>query len=94
VHYAPLLFEYKSLFFRSMCAVFSKTARLNNDKKQRSGHLFLYVSDNVNWQAHADYEIGKLESAVFLMSKIVRLKELLLVYYAYSYSIMQYGIVF
>jgi len=59
--------------------------------------LGMYVSDNFSWQAHADYVIGKLESAVFLMSsllKIVRLKELLLVYYAYSYSIMQYGIVF
>jgi hypothetical protein len=46
---------------------------------------------------HADYVIGKLESAVFLMSnllKVVCLQELLLVYYAYSDSIMQYGIVF
>jgi hypothetical protein len=59
--------------------------------------LGLFVSDNFSWQVHADYVIGKLESAVFLMSnllKVVRLQELMLVYYAYSYSIMQYGIVF
>jgi hypothetical protein len=59
--------------------------------------LGLHVCDNFSWQVHADYVTGKLESAVFLMSnllKIVRLQELLLVYYAYSYSIMQYGVVF
>jgi hypothetical protein len=57
----------------------------------------LFVSDNFSWQVHADYVIGKLESAVFLMSnllKVVRLLELMLMYYAYSYSIMQYDIVF
>jgi hypothetical protein len=58
--------------------------------------LGLYVSDNFSWQVHADYIVGKLSSAVFLMSnllKTVHEKQLLMVYYAYSYSIMQYGIV-
>jgi Reverse transcriptase (RNA-dependent DNA polymerase) len=59
--------------------------------------LGLFVSDNFSWQAHADYVIGRLSSGVFLMScliKSVHLDQLLMVYYAYSYSIMQYGIVF
>jgi hypothetical protein len=58
--------------------------------------LGLYVSDNFCWRAHADYVVGKLESAGFLMSnllRIVRLRELRTVYYAYSFSIM-HGIVF
>ena len=54
------------------------------------------LSENFSWQEHADYIVGKLGSAVFLMSnllKTVHEKQLLMVYYAYSYSIMQYGIV-
>jgi hypothetical protein len=48
--------------------------------------LGLYVSDNFSWQVHADYIVGKLSSAVFLMSnllKTVHEKQLLMVYYAY-----------
>jgi hypothetical protein len=51
------------------------------------------VSDNFSWQVHADYVIGKLESAVFLMScafarVIARVLRILVLNY------MQYGIVF
>ena len=59
--------------------------------------LGLYISDNFSWQAHADYVVGRLESAVFLVSnllKVVSKRELRVVYHAYSYSIMQYGIIF
>jgi Reverse transcriptase (RNA-dependent DNA polymerase) len=59
--------------------------------------LGLYISDNFSWQAHADYVVGRLESAVFLVSnllKVVSKRELRVVYHAYSYSIIQYGIIF
>jgi exonuclease III len=59
--------------------------------------LGLFISDNFSWQSHADYVIGKLNSGVFLTSnllKTVHLPHLKMVYYAYAYSIMQYGIVF
>jgi hypothetical protein len=59
--------------------------------------LGLYISDNFSWQAHADYVVGRLESAVFLVSnllKVVSTKQLRVVYHAYSYSIIQYGIIF
>lgn len=59
--------------------------------------LGLFISDNFSWQTHADYDyvIGKLNSAVFLVSnllKTVHEKQLLMFYYAHAYS-MQYGIV-
>jgi len=33
--------------------------------------LGLYVSDNFSWQVHADYVVGKLSNAVFLMSNML-----------------------
>jgi hypothetical protein len=35
--------------------------------------LGLYISDNFSWQAHADYVVGRLESAVFLVSNLLKL---------------------
>jgi hypothetical protein len=59
--------------------------------------LGLYISDNFSWQTHADNVVGWLESAVFLLSnllKVVSKRELRVVYHAFSYSIIQYGIIF
>jgi hypothetical protein len=62
--------------------------------------LGLYLCDGLNWKEHGAHVIDKLNSAVFMISTISSLmslldeKYLLMVYYAYAYSIMQYGVMF
>jgi hypothetical protein len=59
--------------------------------------LGLFICDNLSWKVHGDYVIEKLNSAVFMISSLMKRldqKHLLMVYYAYAYSLMQNGINF
>jgi hypothetical protein len=59
--------------------------------------LGLFICDDLSWHEHGAYVIGKLNTAVFMISSLMKRldqKYLLMVYYAYAYSFMQYGINF
>jgi vacuolar-type H+-ATPase subunit B/Vma2 len=58
--------------------------------------LGLQADNNLNWKTHVLYIIPKLSSACFAMRTIASLMKtetLKLVYFAYFYSIVSYGII-
>ena len=59
--------------------------------------LGLIIDDSLSWQAHIDQMKSKLNTACFVIRKIEAMmsqETLRMVYFAYVYSIMSYGIIF
>jgi hypothetical protein len=59
--------------------------------------LGLHLMENLSWSDHANFVVGKLSSAVFMVNSLratVDDKCVKMVYYAHAYSAMQYGIIF
>ena len=59
--------------------------------------LGLHLTDTLSWKNHGSHVIDKLNTAVFMISSLKKQldeRHLLMVYYSFAYSFMQYGIVF
>ena len=59
--------------------------------------LGLIIDDSLSWKAHIDQMMSKLNTACFVIRMIQAMmsqETLRMVYFAYIYSIMSYGIIF
>ena len=59
--------------------------------------LALIIDDSLSWKAHMDQMMSKLNTACFAIQTIqatMSQETLIMVYFAYIYSIMSYGIIF
>jgi hypothetical protein len=65
---------------------------LNNIK-----FLGIFINDTLTWSSHLDQLTNKLSSACYavrVMKQYMRLKTLIMIYYAYFHSLMNYGLIF
>jgi hypothetical protein len=65
---------------------------LNNIK-----FLGIFINDTLTWSTHLDQLTNKLSSACYairVMKQYMPLKTLIIIYYAYFHSLMNYGLIF
>jgi hypothetical protein len=64
---------------------------LNNIK-----FLGIYINDTLNWTTHLDQLTRKLSAACYaikVLKHLMRLKTLIMIYYAYFHNLMNYGVI-